>query len=233
MERPTMRHCSITRDIWEPFCKGKGRTFLPGLFNFICLFGGGRTACSEECRQFADIGLIRPGEVIATCRTPAARTALTRLAGFALGLDRLLIAGLDRFHDGWLCRLAGNHRLLAFTFGAEPIAIALAVAARLALAILLAILARWTLFALLLARLFTLALLLIAILLHILLLRLGLGRREARVHLGHIVIVIVIPIRTLAILGLLGAGDDAEIVLGMLEIVLRHHRIAARLRVSR
>ena len=37
---------------------------------------------------------------------------------------------------------------------------------------------------------------------------------------------IIGPIRALAVLGLLGARDDAEIMLGMLQVILCHHRIA-------
>ena len=74
---------------------------------------------------------------------------------------------------------------------------------------------------------FAFALLLAFGLRHILLLLRRLGRCEARIHIGHIIIeIVVLAFRTLAVLGLLGAGDDAEIVLGVLEIILRHHRIA-------
>ena len=195
---------------------------------FSILLGGGRSACREEGGQFADIGLIGPGQVVATRRTAAARTALAWLAGLAFGFHGLLASGLDGLGSGRL-RLLGSDGLLALAFGTETVTARTiaAFAARLALAILV-VLARWALFALALARLFAFTLRLVAILLHILLLGLRLRRREARVHLGHIVIIIGIirPIRPLAVLGLLGAGDDAEIVLGVLEIVLRHHRIA-------
>ena len=62
-----------------------------------------------------------------------------------------------------------------------------------------------------------------------------LRRGEPRVQLGHVIVEIIIVLAlafTLAVHGLLGRGDDAEIVLGMLEIVLRHHRIPGRLRVA-
>jgi len=206
---------------------------LPGLLQIsYCLFGGvGRTG-RKEGRQFADIGLLGGGEVIAICRAAAARAALARLAHFALSLCRLLdiaFNGRGSHRLGGLLAGSGGS-LLDFAFRPEAIAIALTVAARLAFAIL-AILALALLA--LLAGLVALALFL-ALGLHILLLRRGLRRREPRVHLGHVVIVIVIVLafRPLAALGLLGARNDAEIVLGMLEIILRHHRIAARLGVA-
>jgi hypothetical protein len=198
------------------------------LYRLFCGVGG---ACSEECRQLADIGLLGTGQIgpaIATRRTAAARTAFTRLAGLAFstcGLDR---RGFFAGHG----RLAGSN----LAFGALGARLALATFAALMalLAFTFGALAARALLALLLARLLTLGLI-IALGLHILLLRLRLWRREAGVHLRHIIIKvgIILPVGALAALRLLGAGDDAEIVLGMLEIILRHHRIAAGLRIAR
>ena len=87
----------------------------------------------------------------------------------------------------------------------------------------------------LLARLTLLAItLLIAILLRLRLRRrLRLWRGKARVHLGHVVIEIaIIAVGAHPALGLLGARNNAEIMLGVLEIVLRHHRVATRLRIT-
>src|SRR5690606_19623701 len=74
------------------------------------------------------------------------------------------------------------------------------------------------------------------ILLRLLLLRLMLLRRgEAGVDLDIVVEIVLrlgLPIRTRVHL-LLGRGHDAEIVLGVLQVVLRHHRVAARLGIAR
>jgi hypothetical protein len=196
------------------------------------LFGGVGRAGRKEGRQFADIGLLGGGEVIAICRAAAARAALARLADFALSLCRLLDIAFHGLGSHGLGLFVGSGRsLLDFAFRPETIAIALTVAARRAFAIL-AILALALLA--LLARLVALTLFL-TLGLHILLLRLGLWRREAGVHLRHIVIKIgiILPFRPLPALGLLGAGDDTEIVFGMLEIILRHYRIAAGLGIAR
>ena len=47
-----------------------------------------------------------------------------------------------------------------------------------------------------------------------------------------ILIAVILAIGADAILSLLGARNDAEIMLGMLEIILRHHGVAARLRIA-
>jgi len=205
---------------------------VPGLSISSSLFGGVAGAGRKECRQLADLGLFGPGDIIATRRTPAARTALAWLAGFALGLNRLLGIGLGGFGSHRFGLLGGSGRnLLGFAFGPEAIPAALAISARLAFTILpvlaLALLA-------LLAWLLAFALFL-AFASNVLLLRLGLRGREAGVHLRHIVIVIgiILAFRPLATLRLLGARDDAEIVFGVLEVILRHHRIAARLGIAR
>jgi hypothetical protein len=209
------------------------------------LFCGVGRAARQERWQLAHIGLVCAREVatITTGRAAATRTPLAWLAGFAFaGLRRLLNNRRFATLDG--CRLLeGNrrccrHGLLDFTFGAEALAIPIAITA-VAPALALAILAFGTRLALLpivlLARLLAAFGTLFGFNRLVALLRLGLRRRKARVHLGHIVVEIgiVLPIRALAIHRLLRRRHDAEIVLGMLEVVLGHHRVTARLRIAR
>lgn len=187
---------------------------------------GGRCAARrQECRQFADIGLIGTGEIAVTARrTTPARPPLTRLADFAFfgGCHRLGGGSLGHF-DNRLFAGNDDRLLLDFAFRTETFAIAIAAVATILSRLALAIGALFAI--LLLARLFALALL-IAFGLHIVLLRRGLGRSEARIHIGHVVVEIIIMTIPLAILSLLRAGDDAEIMLGMLEIVLGHDQVA-------
>jgi hypothetical protein len=63
---------------------------------------------------------------------------------------------------------------------------------------------------------------------------LWLGRGEARVHLGHVIIVVIVllPIGAQTALRLLGARNDTEIMFGVLQIVFCHHGVAARLSIA-
>ncbi len=236
------------------------KTITPGTRPGACfLFRGVWCAGGEESRQSTNIpfALGAFGWSFAGCRAAAARAAFARFASFAFdSLDRLLGSGL---RGGWLRRRSLNRcrrlcacssrsrlglllgwnkraRLLNFAFRAETLAARATVApvpARLALTILPF---AWRTALTLLAWLLPFAFgLLFAFSRHILLLRLLLlGRGEARVHLGHIIveIVVLLPFGSHAVLRLLGAGNDAEIMFGMLQIVFCHHRVTARLSIA-
>lgn len=227
--------------------KQKSRTSLSGFFNFCkqCLLGSVAGATREESRQTAHIWLIGLGQIgptFASRWTAAAWTTLAWLARFAfngsfgrsgsdvaLRLDTSLarhgrhgIGGIDL----WLLLLwtlaQRTFTTLALTAFVPIIAIVPVTALgtfglllRLSLvsAVALPLLVAFTL---------------LALLLH------WLGRSKARVHIWHIIVEIIIrrlAITLPALSGLRGS-DDAEVVLGVLKIILCHHRVAARLRVA-
>lgn len=201
---------------------------------FRCVGG----AAGEEGRQGADIAF-SCGLAFASCRTAAAGAALARLLGLALGFrfnrcGRRCSLGSFRRLGGGSRFGNGSHWLLHFAFGAE--AFAAGTLATVAALRAVTILAGRALFALWLLRsLFAFGTFFPFALRKLRLGLLRLWRGEAGVHVRHIVveIVVLLPIGALAVLRLLGARDDAEIMFGVLEIVLRHHRVAARLGVAR
>ena len=224
------------------------------------LFGGVWSAGGEERWQAANVLCFAIGTLgagFSSGGAAAAGAAFAWLAGFAFGgFDGLFGRRLGGHFSGcrcgwsrgrigrWLCcggsgrrGLLGYNRasLLHFAFGAEALAAIAAITtflARLAFAILA--LGAWRALLALLAILPVAFALLFAFGGHILLLWLRLGRGEARVHLGHIIIVIVVllPLGPLAALRLLGARNDAEIMLGVLQVIFCHDRIAARLSIA-
>ncbi|MGK2227479.1 MAG: hypothetical protein ACI9GK_001296 [Devosia sp.] len=228
MERLPGSAAPSSQLIWERFHKQKGRTSLPGPFEFVfCLFGGCTRACCEKRWQFTNFWLLGTGGIgasVTTGRPTPTGPTLTRLAGLACISGG--VCGRCSFvgHCGLL--VAGRFAFIGYSNGRtltiRPFPIGTLTAA---------LIARRTLFALLSALLAALVLLVTLILLRRLL---RLGRREARVHLGHIIIeiAIVLALGPHATLGLLGARNDTEIMLGMLEIILRHHRVTARLGVA-
>ena len=206
------------------------------------LLGSVAGATREEGRQTTNIGLIRIGLIDAfftSCRTAATRATFARLAGdFALARH---FSGDGNFRLAFARLLGGNRLgrnsdiglglllLWTLTLGAFT---ALPVAALVPIIAIVSLAAFSLLLGLALLGGFALALLVAFTLLGLLLRRLG--RSKARVHIGHIIVEIIIRrlAVTLAILGSLCGRDNAEIMFGVLEIVLCHHRVAARLRVA-